>query len=124
MCSQIKCFDVWMYAIGRTTLILSTYLSCSHLFHKLCDLTWYQSYRLTPVFDPVPIFFFVHSSCYIFNHNQNKNAHKYSSCAFFFLGFLILPHFVILYPSYFSFLTHVNLSLFQDDMPHFHCFLY
>jgi len=56
-------------------------------------------------------FFLVHSSFCIFNHNRNQNANKYSLCAFFFLGFLILSHFLILCPSYFSSHPHVSLSV-------------
>jgi hypothetical protein len=54
----------------------------------LLVLTWYQSYRLTPVFYSVPIIFLflVHSSFCILNHNQNQNTHKYPSCAKFFFS--------------------------------------
>jgi hypothetical protein len=81
---------------------------------ELCVFTWYQSYRLTPIFDPVPIFFFfVYSSFCILYHNQNQLAHKYPSCTIFFsLCFLILPHFLILCQSYFSSHTQSLESLF------------
>jgi hypothetical protein len=102
-------------------LILYVSLSFSHLFPKLCDLTWYQSYKLMPAFDQVPFFFFYGS--FILLHLQSKLKSKCPQisivCQFFFLSFLIL------YPSYFNSLhTPTWVSLCQNGMLHCHCFLY
>jgi hypothetical protein len=89
-----------------------------------------------PIFDPMPIFvfcffaffFLVHSSSLILLDLQitkiKMPTNIYCVPIFFFLGFLILPHFFIMCSNYSSSHTHVSLSLCQDDMPRCHYFLY
>jgi hypothetical protein len=49
-----------------------------------------QSYRLTPIFDPMSIFFFLVHSSFASSNNQNQNAHNIHRVPIFvFLG---LPH--------------------------------
>jgi hypothetical protein len=90
-------------------LILYVSLSFSHLFPKLCDLTWYQSYKLMPAFDQVPFFFFllfIHPFSYSIKTKIKMPTNIYRVPIFFLEFSHPIPKLL-----QFSSHTHVSLSL-------------
>jgi hypothetical protein len=110
----------------RPNHLNSVSISYSHLFPRLYDFIWYESYRLTSIFDFLPIIFwftYPFATSIMIKIKMPTNIHR---VPFFFFIVLSSFHIFSSHTRAISLLTHtwVSLYLCQDDMLHCHCFLY